>query len=233
MTDIQPLLCARRVSKRFEGAGIQVLTDIDLVADAGETIALVGPSGCGKSTLLNLLGMLEPPTSGVLSFRGQSYDDIRPQHRFRAASLGFVFQFHHLVPTMTLMENVASPLVATSCPARVRRDRAMLALEQVGLVHRADFLPANVSGGERQRAAVARAIVNQPAIILADEPTGNLDSANGQSVFELLIAQARLHLTLVVVATHNMAMAAAMDRQLHLWDGRIAHSRSHETRVAQ
>lgn len=232
MSDNMPLLRVRGLCKRFEGVGVQALTDIGLDADTGQTIALVGPSGCGKSTLLNLLGMLEAPTAGTLSFNGKDYRDIRPPHQFRASSLGFVFQFHHLVPTMTLAENVASPLVASSCAAQARRTRAMLALEQVGLSHRARFLPANVSGGERQRAAIARAIVNRPAIILADEPTGNLDSANGKLVFDLLVAQARQHQALVIVATHNMAMAAAMDRQLHLLDGRLSDAPPYVTLAA-
>jgi ABC-type lipoprotein export system ATPase subunit len=223
----EPLLRVRGLGRSFDGGAVQAVKDVDFDAAAGETIALVGPSGCGKSTLLNLLGMLERPSAGAIFYEGRDYRDIHPQHLFRARCLGFVFQFHHLVATMTLAENVAAPLVATGCPARSRKQMSLQALDEVGLADRAGFLPAHVSGGERQRAALARALVNQPRIILADEPTGNLDSANGQIIQALLIRQARQRQALVIIATHNSVLAAASQRQLFMLDGQIEAAAAH------
>lgn len=140
-------------------------------------------------------------------------------HAFRACNVGFVFQFHHLVASMTLQENVQAPMHAMGIPRSQRQAAAQTILEELGLAARASFLPANVSGGERQRAAVARALINRPALLLADEPTGNLDSRNGQTVVDLLVAHARVHGALVLIATHNPDIAHAMDRSIELLDG--------------
>jgi ABC-type lipoprotein export system ATPase subunit len=182
-------------------------------------VAVTGPSGCGKSTLLSLIGLLDRPTSGRVRIGGADLSGIARPAAFRARRIGFVFQFHHLVPTMTLAENVAAPMVALGVGRRRRRLRAQALLEQVDLVHRADFLPSRVSGGERQRAAVARALSNEPPVILADEPTGNLDSRNGAVVVDLLLQHARREGALVIIATHNPEIARLGDRHLALLDG--------------
>jgi ABC-type lipoprotein export system ATPase subunit len=214
------VLCVDAVSRRYDSAGVQALDRISFVAQAGEVIALTGPSGCGKSTLLSILGLLDRPDGGRVSINGMELGAIRRPSEFRARHLGFVFQFHHMVSTMTLLENVAAPMIALGVPRAERRQRAGQMLERVGLAARADFLPSNVSGGERQRAAVARALVNHPSIILADEPTGNLDSRNGRVVIDLLLEHARASGALAIVATHNPEVAASASRRIELLDGR-------------
>jgi putative ABC transport system ATP-binding protein len=210
------------VGRDHERGTVVALRDISFTADAGQTVALTGPSGCGKSTLLSLVGLLDRPDRGRIAVQGHNLATIRSAAAFRAGHVGFVFQFHHMVPSMTLQENVEAPMIALGLPRSERRSRAASLLEAVGLGARARFLPARVSGGERQRAAVARALVNRPALVLADEPTGNLDSANGQRVIDLLVTQARAQGALVLIATHNPAIASMMDRRIALHDGRLA-----------
>jgi putative ABC transport system ATP-binding protein len=221
MSDARAMLEVQALSRYYDGGAVQALHEVSFDAHAGQTVALTGPSGCGKSTLLSLIGLLDRPTQGRILVDGQDLASVRRAHAFRARTVGFVFQFHHMVPTMTLLENVAAPMVALGVVRRERQARAAAMLEQVGLSSRAGFLPARVSGGERQRAAVARALVNRPAILLADEPTGNLDTRNGQQVIALLRQQAREHGALVLVATHNPEIAAALDRRIGLRDGRL------------
>jgi ABC-type lipoprotein export system ATPase subunit len=216
-----PLLEVNGLGKTYPDSGEPVLKDVGFQAWPGEVIALLGPSGCGKTTLLNLLGLLDRPSEGSICFDGQPIDRIHPRHAFRSRHLGFVFQFHHLVPTMTLAENVQAPLLPAGLGVAKRRDMAQEALAHVGLAHLAHCLPTRVSGGERQRAALARALVNHPKLILADEPTGNLDTESGRTVLELLLRHARQHQALVMVATHNATLAQAMHRQFHLLDGRL------------
>jgi len=200
---------------------VDALSGVSFRAQAGEVVAVTGPSGCGKSTLLSLLGLLDQPTSGRITIDAQDLSTIPDPTAFRARSIGFVFQFHHMIPTMTLLENVAAPLIAVGVRRRERQERASAILEQMGLSHRATFLPRNVSGGERQRAAVARALVNGPAVILADEPTGNLDTRNGERVVELIVRHARAAGALAILATHNPEVAAVADWCLELRDGRL------------
>ncbi|MBI5256740.1 MAG: ABC transporter ATP-binding protein [Burkholderiales bacterium] len=220
MSDTErPILCVEAVSRRFADGDVQALRRVSFNAGAGETIALTGPSGSGKSTLLSLIGLLDRPDEGRILIDGQDLAGIRHPHAFRARRLGFVFQYHHMVPTMTLQENIEAPMLALGVPAAQRHQRAGALLQAMALEHRAAFLPRNVSGGERQRAAVARALVNRPAIVLADEPTGSLDSRNGQRVVELLIAHARAEGALVLVASHNPEVAAALGRRIALRDG--------------
>ncbi|WP_395702218.1 ABC transporter ATP-binding protein [Aquabacterium sp.] len=214
-----PLLRVEGVSRRFADGDVQALDGVSFSASAGETLALTGPSGCGKSTLLSLIGLLDQPDRGRILIGGQDLARVRQASAFRARHLGFVFQYHHMVPTMTLQENVEAPMLALGLPRAARRDRAAELLQAVGLAPRAGFLPRHVSGGERQRAAVARALANRPAIVLADEPTGSLDSRNGQRVVELLITQARAEGALVLVASHNPEVAAALQRRIALRDG--------------
>ena len=218
---IDPLLQVEAVSRSHEQGRVQALVDVSFSADAGQTLALTGPSGGGKSSLLSLIGLLDRPTRGRVCIGGQDLVQVRNAAAFRARRIGFVFQFHHLLPTMTLQENVEAAMLALGAPRARRRERAAALLDEVGLSARAGFLPSQVSGGERQRAAVARALANEPDLLLADEPTGNLDSHNGQRVVELLARQARQRGALVLVATHNPEIAAALDRRLELRDGRL------------
>ena len=208
------------LGRSHDRGAVRALSDVSFSAEAGQTVALTGPSGCGKSTLLSLVGLLDRPDTGRIEVDGQDLAQVRHPAAFRARHIGFVFQFHHLVPTMTLQENVEAPMIALGVPAAQRHTRAAGLLEAMSLGPRAAFLPAHVSGGERQRAAVARALVNRPSIVLADEPTGNLDSANGERVVALLVAHAREARALVLIATHNPEIAAAMDRRIALRDGR-------------
>jgi putative ABC transport system ATP-binding protein len=218
-----PMLIVEGLCRDYESGGVQALREVSFTAAAGRSVALTGPSGCGKSTLLSLVGLLDRPSRGRIRVARQDLAQVRDAHAFRARQVGFVFQFHHLLPTMTLLENVEAPMVALGLPRRERRERAAAMLDRVDLGARAHFLPAQVSGGERQRAAVARALVNQPTLLLADEPTGNLDSRNGQRVVDLLVAQARERGALVLMATHNPEIAAALDERIELRDGALVH----------
>jgi putative ABC transport system ATP-binding protein len=201
---------------------VTALADIDLIVDAGETVAITGASGAGKSTLLSILGTLERPTSGTVRIAGidtSALSDARLSD-VRATSLGFVFQQFFLLEHLSVLDNVATGLLYRGLPAQVRRELAAEALHQVGLVSRIRHRAGQLSGGERQRVAIARAVVGQPAVLLADEPTGNLDSATGAEITELLAGLADDRTTVVVI-THNADVAAAMGRQVHLRDGRI------------
>lgn len=211
-------LIANHITHRF--GDLAVLDDISFTVSAGEVVAIVGPSGCGKSTLLSLIGLLDQPTLGSVCIAGQNLATVRQPGHFRLQHIGFVFQFHHMVSTMTLLENVEAPLIAMGLHRGERRARASDMLAQMNLSARANFLPAKVSGGERQRAAVARALINRPPLLLADEPTGNLDSHNNTLVVELLMAHARAHGALVLIATHNPEIARRADRCIALCDGR-------------
>ncbi len=214
-----PLLQVSGLGRDFDRGRVRALHDVSFSADTNQTVALIGPSGCGKSTLLSLVGLLDRPDRGRIEVAGVDLATVRRGPAFRARRVGFVFQFHHMVPTMTLQENVEAPMVALGVPRAERRGRAAELLAQMGLGARAGFLPTHVSGGERQRAAVARALVNRPALVLADEPTGNLDSVNGERVMALLVQHARSQQALLLVATHNPEIAAAMDRRIELRDG--------------
>ena len=214
-----PLLQVKGLGRDFDRGRVRALHDVSFSADTNQTVALIGPSGCGKSTLLSLVGLLDRPDRGRIEVAGVDLATVRRGPEFRARRVGFVFQFHHMVPTMTLQENVEAPMVALGVPRAERRERAAELLAQMGLGARAGFLPTHVSGGERQRAAVARALVNRPALVLADEPTGNLDSGNGERVMALLVQHARSQQALLLVATHNPEIAAAVDRRIELRDG--------------
>ncbi len=213
------LLQVLGLGRDYDHGAVRALHAVDFTAGRGETVALTGPSGCGKSTLLSLIGLLDRPSRGCIRVDGIDLAGVQHGAAFRARRVGFVFQFHHMVPTMTLQENVEAPMVALGLPRAVRHKRAAALLSSMDLDTRAGFLPAQVSGGERQRAAVARALVNQPDLLLADEPTGNLDSRNGQRVIELLVQHARSQRAVLLVATHNQEIAAAMDRRIALRDG--------------
>ncbi|MFN8010341.1 MAG: ABC transporter ATP-binding protein [Holophagaceae bacterium] len=198
------------------------LSDIHLEIREGEFLSIAGPSGCGKSTLLAILGLLDTPTGGVYELGGKPVSGLglADRARIRNREIGFIFQSFNLIGDLTVLENVELPLVYRGLPSGERRTRAMLALEEVGMVHRAKHLPAQLSGGQQQRVAVARAVAGRPTILLADEPTGNLDSTNGESVMDLLKDLHRRGSTLCMV-THDPRFANFADRTVHLFDGRV------------
>jgi len=209
-------------SYRQDGFEVPALTDIDLVIDEGEFIALVGPSGSGKSTLLNLLGALDRPSSGRLWVAGEELGSLsRPDlARLRLQRIGFVFQQFNLIPVLSALENVEYVMLLQRLPERERRERARAILAQVGLAGLENRRPGELSGGQQQRVAVARAVGGQPSILLADEPTGNLDSKNGEAVMDLLRELHRGGATICMV-THDPRYAAHADRGIHLFDGRV------------
>jgi putative ABC transport system ATP-binding protein len=220
----EALIRLENLGKVFETDEVEThaLSSVHLTIDRGEYVAIAGPSGCGKSTLLSILGLLDSPTSGSYVLNGRPVQDLdaAERARIRNREIGFVFQSFNLIGDLTVYENVELPLTYRGMPASDRAERVKAALERVGMGHRARHLPGQLSGGQQQRVAVARALVGQPSILLADEPTGNLDSRNGEAVMDLLRELHRAGSTICMV-THDQRFTRYAERAIHLFDGRV------------
>jgi ABC-type lipoprotein export system ATPase subunit len=215
------LIEAKGLTREFDEGQVKALRGVHFSINEGEFVAIVGPSGCGKSTLLQLVGALDRPTSGTLLYRGISLPGHPNPAAYRAREVGFIFQAFHLLPTFTAAENVQIPMFEIDRSASGRRERAVELLKLVGLEHRLDHFPSKLSGGERQRVAIARSLANGPALLLADEPTGNLDSENAHSVLELIIRLQQEQGRTMVLVTHDPTIAERAGRILRMKDGRI------------
>jgi ABC-type lipoprotein export system ATPase subunit len=216
-----PLLEAKALTREFDEGQVKALRGVDFSIKEGDFVAIVGPSGCGKSTLLQLLGALDRPTSGTLLYRGQSVPDLPNPAAYRAHEVGFIFQAFHLLPTFTAVENVQIPMFETDRSASERRERAAELVKLVGLEPRLDHFPSKLSGGERQRVAIARSLANEPSLLLADEPTGNLDSENAHAILDLIIRLQQEQGRTMVLVTHDPTIAERAQRILRMKDGRI------------
>jgi ABC-type antimicrobial peptide transport system, ATPase component len=215
------LLEAKALTREFDDGQVKALRGVDFSIKEGDFVAIVGPSGSGKSTLLQLLGALDRPTSGTLLYRGQSLPDLPNPAAYRAHEVGFIFQAFHLLPTFTAVENVQIPMFETDRSASERRERAVELVKLVGLEPRLDHFPSKLSGGERQRVAIARSLANEPSLLLADEPTGNLDSENAHAILDLIIRLQQEQGRTMVLVTHDPTIAERAQRILRMKDGRI------------
>ena len=220
-TAMAPLITLRSVGKTYRDGNVEALRQVSLEIQMGEFVSIMGPSGCGKSTLLNILGALDRPTTGEILFKGKSLLDSRELDRLRAQEIGFVFQSFYLLPNLTAIENVQIPMFEGTRPLAQRVDEAKRLLTAVGLAERLHHLPNQLSIGQRQRVAIARALANGPSLILADEPTGSLDSQSGHEILDLL---ARLNAhdgTTLVLVTHDAAIAERGRRLIRMLDGEV------------
>ena len=215
------VLSAQNVNKVYSKSNIRirVLNNVSLDIQKGEIVGLMGPSGSGKSTLLNILGTLEPEYEGTVLLDGNPVEEYDSIDKLRSDKIGFVFQFHHLLPEFTAKENVAMPLLIRRCAKRTAYEKAEVILSEVGLSERMTHKPGELSGGERQRTAIARALVTNPSCILADEPTGNLDEKSANEVFELILELNRNHNSSLIMVTHNIELSRRADKICELRDG--------------
>jgi lipoprotein-releasing system ATP-binding protein len=224
----EPVLSIRGLERTYETAAgpLPVLRGVDLDVAPGEVVGLIGPSGSGKSSLLHAAGLLEHPNAGRIIVRGRDCSELseRQRTRVRLAAIGFVYQFHHLLPEFSAVDNVALPQMISGAPRRAARARAETLLDELGLAGRLDHQPAQLSGGEQQRVAIARALANAPELVLADEPTGNLDPKTSAAVFDNLYRLVRSQGVAALIATHNLELASHMDRVFALKDGRLEPS---------
>jgi putative ABC transport system ATP-binding protein len=207
--------------KRYEGADITALAGVSIDVERGSFLCIMGPSGSGKSTFLNLVGALDVPTSGEVILNGRPLSKERNLDAVRAREVGFIFQLHNLIPTLTSIENVEIPMMAVGAQRRARRQRAIELLEGVGLSHRLNSIATRLSGGERQRVSIARALANRPAVILADEPTGDVDSKTGDQIMACIQEARRQSGATLVVVTHNPDVARGAHRTIHMKDGAL------------
>ncbi len=216
------LIEVKSVNKDYDNGLITALKDINLKLEEGKIYALMGTSGCGKSTLLNLIGTLDIPTSGEIYYEGKSLNDVGIINEFRREFIGFIFQFHHLIPVLTLRENIESALLSNlNISANQRTERATKLLEQMGILHRSDSYASHVSGGERQRAAIARALINNPKVILADEPTGNVDSTTAKIILQVMKENIQKNNATMLIATHDSNIASIADIVIKMKDSKI------------
>jgi putative ABC transport system ATP-binding protein len=213
------------IEKEFDDGQVQALRGVNFRVEQGDFLAITGPSGCGKTTLLQMLGALDRPTRGTLLYRGNSIPDLHDPSTYRAHEIGFIFQAFHLLPTFTALENVQIPMFESGLCLSERKDRAIALLKLVGLEHRLSHFPSKLSGGERQRVAIARSLANSPSVLLADEPTGNLDSDNARLVLELIVRLHREQNMTLVLVTHDPSIAQLAARTIQMRDGRIVSDR--------
>ena len=207
--------------KSYEKGKIKALNGINLTIKEGEFVSIIGPSGSGKSTLLNMLGALDIPDSGVINVAGKDLKSDKKLNKFRAEQIGFIFQLHNLIPNINVRENIEIPMYTQKLSSSKMKERALKLLEDVGLYDKADILPNKLSGGERQRVAIARALANNPSIILADEPTGSLDSKTSNKILKLLINLHKDKKATLIIVTHDMDVAKLADRYIEVLDGKI------------
>ena len=224
MNEVVSMIVVKDLKKYYENGLVKALNGVSFEIEEGEAVSIMGPSGCGKSTLLNLIGTLDMPTEGQIWIAGKNIADYSPTDLFRAKYLGFIFQFHHLIPNLSLLENVELPMFSLPIPNRLRRNKAIALLKEMGLEDRMNFVPTRVSGGERQRAAIARAMINDPQIILADEPTGSVDTVIGNKILDFLVDLCDTKKITMVIATHNHEVAARTKRIIRMRNGLIEKS---------
>ncbi|WP_395740924.1 ABC transporter ATP-binding protein [Prosthecobacter sp.] len=215
------VFAAAGLKKEYDEGQVQALRGVDFQIMQGEFVAIIGPSGCGKSTLLQMLGALDLPSSGSLYYRDESVPDLKDPSGYRAQQIAFIFQAFHLLPTFTALENVQMPMLEAKWSREERVDRARQLLKSVGMEHRMGHFPSKLSGGERQRVAIARSLANRAPVLLADEPTGNLDSENAQLILELLVRLHQEQSMTVVMVTHDLEIAQKASRIIAMKDGRI------------
>lgn len=217
----EPAIRTIELVKRYPGADITALAGVSLDVERGQFFCIMGPSGSGKSTFLNMIGALDTPTSGDVILNGRALSKEPNLDAVRAREVGFIFQLHNLLPTLTSVENVEIPMMALGVPRRERRQRAIELLGSVGLSHRLESIATRLSGGERQRVSIARALANRPAVILGDEPTGDVDSRTGDQIMACIHEARKQSGATLVVVTHNPEVARGADRTLHMKDGRL------------